>query len=51
MVPSTMNPAAIALSRAGDLIAALGSAQFPGRLWRWLCGTLEPHSCHTISNP
>ncbi|WP_052420982.1 helix-turn-helix transcriptional regulator [Paraburkholderia ferrariae] len=44
-----MNPAAIALSRAGDLIAALGSAQFPGRLWCWLCDALEPHSCHTVA--
>jgi LuxR family transcriptional regulator, activator of tox operons len=44
-----MIPATIPLSSAGELIASLGTAQFPARLWRWLRSAVEPQTCHAVA--
>ncbi|WP_244108640.1 helix-turn-helix transcriptional regulator [Burkholderia anthina] len=44
-----MNPAHISLNRAGDLVASLGSPQFPARLWAWLRETVDPQSHYSVA--
>lgn len=46
---STMSPAHISLNRAGDLVASLGSPQFPARLWAWLRETVDPQSHYSVA--
>ncbi|MCW5140032.1 helix-turn-helix transcriptional regulator [Burkholderia cenocepacia] len=46
---STMSPAHISLSNAGDLVASLGSPQFPARLWAWLRETVDPQSHYSVA--
>jgi DNA-binding CsgD family transcriptional regulator len=41
-----MTSAQIPLSIAGDLVASLGTAQFPAKLWGWLHHSVEPQSYH-----
>ncbi|WP_325088344.1 amidohydrolase family protein [Burkholderia contaminans] len=44
-----MSPAHISLSNAGDLVASLGSPQFPARLWAWLRETVDPQSHYSVA--
>ncbi|MBN3833877.1 helix-turn-helix transcriptional regulator [Burkholderia sp. Ac-20344] len=46
---STMSPAHISLSNAGDLVASLGSPQFPARLGAWLRETVDPQSHYSVA--
>jgi len=44
-----MTTAQIPLSIAGELVASLGTTQFPALLWSWLHTTVEPQSYHIVA--
>jgi len=43
------SPAGIFFSQAGELVAALGTPQFPQLLWRWLRRHADPFSHYTVA--